>query len=479
MSYIEGIARNQSILFPEVIDDYIEEDNPVQFIDAFVDSLDLQGLEFKYSLPEATGRPPYNPADMLKLYIYGYLNRIRSSRSLEKETNRNVELMWLLKKLSPDFKTIADFRKDNKKAIKRVCREFTLLCKRLELFGGELIAIDGSKFRAVNSRKRNFNEAKLKKAIKGIDEKINGYLIELDDNDKEEAHVSRPDAGDIKAKVMMLKERGKKYQELLTELEDSGETQVSLTDPDSRAMLNNHRVEICYNVQTVVDSKHKLIIDHEVTNEATDSAQLSLMSKRAKEILGTDELEVLADKGYYNAVEIKECVDNGITPYIPEPASTVPRDVNIPEPSYYKGKFRYDAQQDVYICPGGSKLTFRGLAPRYGKVMRLYKSKDCQGCLVKGRCTKDKSGRTIFRWEHEDILQEMRMRVQANKEKTKMRQQLSEHPFGTIKRSFNQGYMLLKSLEKTGTEVSLTILAYNIKRAINIIGLKGLIAAVG
>ena len=218
MSYIEGIARNQSILFPEVIDDYIEEDNPVQFIDAFVDSLDLQQLGFKHSLPEATGRPPYNPGDMLKLYIYGYLNRIRSSRSLEKEAHRNVELMWLIKKLSPDFKTIADFRKDNKKAIKRACREFTLLCKRLELFGGELVAIDGSKFRAVNSKKRNFNEAKLKKAIREIDEKINGYLIELDDNDKEEAHVSRPNAGNIKAKVMMLKERGRKYQELLTEL---------------------------------------------------------------------------------------------------------------------------------------------------------------------------------------------------------------------------------------------------------------------
>ena len=479
MSYIEGIARNQLILFPEAIDGYIEEDNPVQFVDAFVDSLGLEGLGFRYSRPEATGRPPYNPADMLKLYLYGYLNRIRSSRSLEKETHRNVELMWLLKKLSPDFKTIADFRKDNKKAIKQVCREFTLLCKRLELFGGELIAIDGSKFRAVNSKKRNFNEAKLKKAIREIDEKINGYLIELDDNDKEEAHISRSDAKDIKAKVMMLKERGRKYRDLLTELKDSGETQVSLTDRDSRAMLNNHRVEICYNVQTAVDSKHKLIIDHEVINKATDSDQLSRMSKRAKEILGVEELEVLADKGYYDSVEIKECVDNGITPYIPEPASTVPRDVNIPQSGYYKDKFRYDAEEDVYICPGGNKLTFRGLAPHYGKVMRLYKSKDCVGCPAKGRCTRDNSGRTIFRWEHEDILEKMRRRVQANKAKMKMRQQLSEHPFGTIKRSFNQGYMLLKGLEKAGAEVSLTILAYNIKRVINIIGLKGLIAAVG
>ncbi len=322
MSYIEGVARNQLILFPESIDDYIEEDNPIQFIDAFVDNLDLQELGFRYLPPETIGQPPYNPADMLKLYIYGYLNRVRSNRCLEKETHRNIELMWLLKKLSPDFKTIADFRKDNKKAIKKVCQEFTLLCKRLDLFGGELVAIDGSKFKAVNSKKRNFNEAKLEKAIKEIDEKVDDYLAELEDNDQEEAHVSRPDAEDIRARVMMLKERGRKYRELLARLKESSETQISLTDPDSRAMLNNQRVEVCYNVQTTVDSRHKLIIDHEVTNKATDHDQLSQMSKRAKEILGVDELEVLADKGYYDAKEIKECVENGITPYIPEPANT-------------------------------------------------------------------------------------------------------------------------------------------------------------
>jgi len=479
MSYIEGIARNQLILFPESIDDYIEEAHPIQFIDAFVDNLDLQELGFKYSLPEATGRPPYNPADMLKLYLYGYLNRVRSSRSLEKESHRNIELMWLLKKLTPDFKTIADFRKDNKKAIKKVCQEFTLLCKRLDLFGGELVAIDGSKFKAVNSKKRNFNEAKLKKAIKEIEEKVDGYLAELEDNDQEEAHVSRPDAEDIKAKVMMLKERGRKYQELLKALKDSGETQISLTDADSRAMLNNQRVEVCYNVQTTVDSKHKLIIDHEVTNKATDHGQLSQMSKRAKEILGVDELEVLADKGYYDAKEIKECVDNGITPYIPEPANSAPKDVNTSQPGYYRDKFRYDAEEDVYVCPGGSKLTFRGTGNYHGKVMRLYKGEDCQGCQAKGRCTRNSRGRIIYRWEHEDILEGMRRRVQADKEKVKMRQWLSEHPFGTIKRSFNQGYMLLKGLEKVGGEASLSVLAYNIKRVINIVGLKELIGAVG
>jgi transposase len=479
MSYIEGVTRNQLILFPESIDDYIEEDNPIQFIDAFVDSLDLGELGFKYSLPEATGRPPYNPADMLKLYLYGYLNRVRSSRSLEKESHRNLELMWLLKKLTPDFKTIADFRKDNKKAIKRVCREFTLLCKRLDLFGGELVAIDGSKFKAVNSKKRNFNEAKLKKAIKEIDEKVDGYLAELEDNDKEEAYVSHPDAEDIRARVMMLKERGRKYRELLKELKDSGETQISLTDPDSRAMLNNQRVEVCYNVQTTVDSKHKLIIDHEVTNKATDHDQLSQMSKRAKEILGVDELEVLADKGYYDAKEIKECVDNGITPYIPEPANTAPKDVNIPEPGYRKDKFRYHDEEDIYVCPEGSKLTFRGMANHHGKMMRLYKSGDCAGCNAKGKCTINNKGRIIYRWEHEEILEDMRHRVKANGAKVKMRQWLSEHPFGTIKRSFNQGYMLLKGLEKVGAESSISVLAYNIKRVINIVGLKELVGAVG
>ena len=472
MSYVEGIARNQLILFPESIDDYIEEDNPVQFIDAFVDSLDLGELGFKYSLPEATGRPPYNPADMLKLYLYGYLNRVRSSRSLEKEAHRNIELMWLLNKLTPDFKTIADFRKDNKKAIKKVCQKFTLLCKRLDLFGGELVAIDGSKFKAVNSKKRNFNEAKLKRAIKEID----SYLAELEDNDRREADISHSHGEDIKAKARLLKERREEHRGLLTGLKNSGESQISLTDADSRAMLNNQKVEVCYNVQTTVDSKHKLIVDHEVTNEATDYGQLSQMSKRAKEILGVEELEVLADKGYYNGKEVKECVDNGITPYIPKPVGN--KGVNTAEAGYYKGRFRYESEEDVYICPAGSKLFFKGIAHYHGKIMRIYKGEDCPGCCLKDKCIRNGKRRVIYRWEHEDILEEMGKRVQADKEKVRMRQWLSEHPFGTIKRSFNQGYMLLKGLEKVSAEVSLSVLAYNIKRVINIVGLKELIEVV-
>lgn len=475
MNYIQGTSREQIILFPEAIDDYIKQDNPVQFIDAFVESLDLGKLKFKYSQLKSTGRPPYNPLDMLKLYIYGYLNRIRSSRSLEREAQRNLELMWLLKKLTPDFKTIADFRKDNKKAIKRVCKEFILLCKKLELFGKELVAIDGSKFKASNSKKRNFNEAKLKRAIKEIEDKVEQYFSDLEENDQKEAGITQPSAEEIKKKIDLLKDRKNKYQKLLKELKESDETQVSLTDPDSRAMVNNQRVEVSYNVQATVDAKHKLILDHEVTNEVLDRNQLGKMSKRAKDILEVEELEVLADKGYYDAIEIKECVDNGISPYIPEPARAVPKGVEI----YHKEEFRYDEKKDIYTCPNGAQLTFRNKATHHGRAMRLYKSEGCLNCPAKAKCTRNQQGRIIYRWEHEKVLEEMKNRVQANKEKVKMRQWLSEHPFGTIKHSFNQGYTLLRGIEKVGAEISLSILAYNIKRAINVVGLRGLIAALG
>ncbi|MDI6886286.1 MAG: IS1182 family transposase [archaeon] len=478
MKHIQGIDRMQTVLFPEVIDDYIEDDNPVQFIDAFVDGLDLKGLGFRHAELKSTGRPPYNPADLLKLYIYGYLNRIRSSRWLEKESKRNIELMWLLKKLTPDFKTIADFRKGSHDAIKRVCKEFVILCRKLDLFGGELVAIDGSKFKAVNSKKRNFNEAKLKKKLKEIEEKIEGYFKELEENDEREAHATSPDAQELKEKIEEFKNRKEEYLELLRELKESGEAQISLTDPDSRAMVNNQRIEVCYNVQTTVDSKHKLILDHEVTNEVKDSNQLSTMSKRAKEILEVDELDVSADKAYYDAMEIKECIDNGITPYIPEPNPTVSRKINVPEPPFYKREFRYDGEKDVYICPAGFELTFRNRAEHHGKVMKLYKTNRCAECQFKAKCTRNPGGWIIYRWEHEEILEEMKRRVENNREKVKKRQWLSEHPFGTIKRAFNQGYMLMRGIEKVGAEISLSVLAYNMKRVINIVGLRGLIAAV-
>jgi len=469
MGYIEGVARNQMMLFPDVVDDYIEDNNPVRFIDAFVDSLDLGRFGFTHAETEDTGRPPYDPSDLLKLYIYGYLNRIRSSRGLEKETRRNIELMWLLRKLTPDFKTIADFRRDNKKAIKKVCSQFILLCKRLNLLSGELVAIDGSKFKAVNSKKRNFNKKKLGKKIREIDEKIEAYISDLDENDREERTFPSVKGEGLKEKVKLLKKRKEKYNELLKGLDESGQTQISLTDTDSRLMVNNHWVDVCYNVQTTADSKHKLILDYEVTNEREDSCQLSKMSRRAKEILGVERLDVLADKGYYNWREIKECVDNGITLYIPEVRLTVPKKRGVPKPEFYKDKFTYDAGRDIYICPMGNELTFKSEIKYHGKVMKLYKSEECFSCPSRHKCTRNRSGKIIYRWEHEEVLEEMRERVEREREKVKMRQLLIEHIFGTIKRNFNQGYFLMRGKGNVSAEMGLTVLAYNIKRVLKIL----------
>jgi len=478
MAYIEGVTRNQGILFPEVLEDYITEDNPVRFIDVFVDSLDLAGLGFRYAEPEPTGRPPYNPGDLLKLYIYGYLNRIRSSRGLERESHRNVELMWLIRRLRPDFKTIADFRKDNKVAIRGVCGEFIFLCKHLDLFGGELIAIDGSKFRAVNSKKRNFNEEKLKRKIREIEEKVEGYLEELDENDKEERGVDCLAREGLKKKIEEIKRRKEEYKRLLEGLRESGEKQISLTDPEARAMLNNQRIEVCYNVQLAVDSKHKLILAHEVTNEVSDQNQLSRMAERVKKVVNKEEIEVLADKGYYNPAQIKECVDKGIIPYIPEPESAISRGTEIPRPGFYRDKFKYDKAKDIYLCPEGKELEFQHAARHHGKKMRFYKNRECMSCRARRLCTRNKDGRIIARWEHEKVLEEMRERVRQEKEKVKLRSLLTEHIFGTMKRGFNQGYMLLRGKERVKAEISLTVLSYNLKRALNVVGLERLVEAV-
>lgn len=472
MAYIKGTEREQIILFPDAIDDYIEEDNMARFIDAFVDGLDMVSLGFKHSVTKETGRPPYDPKDMLKLYIYGYLNKVRSSRRLEKETRRNVELMWLIKRLTPDFKTIADFRAANTGAIRSVFKEFTLVCKRLDLFGAELIAIDGSKFRASNSKKKNFTRKKLEKSIKEIEKKIDDYLGDLDENDKDELDSPKPTAEELKEKIDALKARKDDYQNLLEEMEKEDISQVSLTDPDCRSMMNNQRVEPCYNIQTTVDSKHKLIVDFEATNEAADQNQLSKMATRAKEILETDQLEVTADKGYYDGEDIKATVDEGIIPFIPKPQAKETKDG-----CFCKDKFIYDKNNDIYICPAKCELVFVKEAKQKGKKMRFYEGQSCPSCTLKEKCTKALK-RTVSRWEHEEILEEMQERVLLNQDKIRVRQWLSEHPFGTLKRGFDQGFMLLRGLKKVNTEASLSFLAYNIKRAINIVGIKDLIAAV-
>lgn len=430
-----------------------------------------------------TGRPPYHPGILLKLYIYGYLNRIRSSRLLEKEAHRNVEVIWLTGRLAPDHKTIANFRRDNGKAVREVCRAFTRFCRDLDLFGGELVAIDGSKFKAVNNKGRNFTNRKLKRTMKDIDKKIDAYLQELDENDAKEPEERKLTAEELKEKIKTLRERMKKYRGFQKHMEESGETQISLTDPDSRSMPvgGGRTTDVAYNVQMSVDSKHKLILDHEVTNEVTDRSLLSQMSGRAKEALSVEELDVLADMGYYDGQQVKDCTEAGITPYIPKADTSANRKLGL----FAKDDFLYDQEQDCYWCPAEEKLTFRfpwpdrqdRQATEKGRERRYYATPACGGCALKHACTRSKDGRRITRWVYEDVLEEMEARVQDEPEKVKLRKTIAEHPFGTIKRHMDQGYFLMKGLPNVGAEMSLTVLAYNIKRAVKILGVPKMLQA--
>src|SRR5262245_2928722 len=472
MPYISGAPRDEVLLFPPSLDEYITDDNPVRFIDAFVDQLDLHQLGFTRAVASPLGRPAYHPGDLLKLYIYGYLNRLRSSRLLERETRRNLELIWLLKKLSPDFKTIADFRKDNLIPIQKVCRDFTLLCKALDLFGGELVAIDGSKFKAVNNRKRNFSAEKLAKALQHIDEKIAEYLQALDTADSEAP--SRPDltVSVLQERIAQFRERKQHYEQVQQALAQSGESQISLTDPDSRSMPVAQGVDVCYNVEVVVDSKHKLIVMHEVTTAVTDKDQLAPLAKAAKQVLGVEELDAVADKGFYHGEQVKECDEASIQSYIPQPHTSRNQHKGL----FTKDDFRYDKAQDSYWCPQGAELTFRFETEEKGRATRYYATSACGACPLKAQCTENKGGRRITRWADEQVLEAMDERVQANTALLKKSKELIEHVFGTMKRSMDQGYFLLRTRKKVAAEMSLTVLAYNLKRVITIVGVKGLIA---
>jgi len=474
MSYIEGQDRKQTVLFPEILEDYIGEENPVRFIDVFIEGLDLSEMGFGRAVPKETGRPPYDPGDLLRLYVYGYLNRTRSSRQLEREAGRNVELMWLMRKLRPDFKTIADFRRDNAQGIKQVCREFTLWCKRLELFGGELVAIDGSKFGAVNNSKRDFTEKKLRRMIREIDGKIDQYLKDLDGRDKKEAGQRSLTPDQLKEKIERYKQRRAHYEQLKSDLKQSGESQVSLTDPESRSMRVGHGVEVSYNVQIAVDQKNKLLIEHEVSNEVIDLGQLSTMAKKAKETLGVETLEVVADRGYYNGEEVKACEQSGITAYVPKSNSSS----NLKRGLFTKEDFIYESDKDCYRCPAGKELSYRYQSMEQGRPMRTYQISGCKSCGLRSQCSINKKGiRAIKRWVDEAILEAMARRVAENPEKVELRKCLAEHPFGTIKRAMNQGYFLMRGLTKVRAEMSLTILAYNLKRVINILGVSKMVEA--
>ena len=475
MRYIQGTDRQQTTLLPERVDDYISEDNPVRFIDAFVDGLDLQKLDFKYSETKVTGRMPYNPADLLKLYTYGYLNKLRSSRRLEKSTHQNIELIWLLHKLHPDFKTIADFRKDNLQPIKQVCREFTILCKKLDLFGCELIAIDGSKFSAVNSNSRNFTKNKLQKLILKVDEQIDVYLKELDLGDRSEQNVKTPSAEELNKKIEQLRTRKGKYQGLQQQLAKSEDTQVSLTDPDSRMMKTHTGRDVAYNVQIVTDSKNKIIVNYEVTNDECDQKQLSAVAIKAKGLLGVETISAVADAGYWERNNIKACHEEKIECYVPKPEKSHNKKLGL----YTKGDFQYDPATDSYRCPAGQTLTHRGMRKKNGFEEKVYTTSACYPCPSKSKCSRNKQPRCIYRWVHEDVMEQLDQRMKDHPEIIKLRKALVEHPFGTLKHWMDHGYFLMRGKPKVSAEMALSVLSYNLKRVLNIKNFKELMVAVG
>lgn len=471
MAYIKGEDRYQITLFPDSIDEYITEDNPVRLIDAYVDGLDLKSFGFNGTNPSATGHPSYDPKDKLKLYLYGYLNRIRSSRRLEGEAARNIEVIWLLKKIKPDFKTIADFRKDNKKALKAVFRDFNRLCDEWGLFGKEMVAIDGSKFRACNSKKNNYNIKKLNRHTKYIDEKIDKYMKELDETDTTESSDRKPDLKEIKERIEELKNRKVKYEEYKNELEEKGENEISTTDPDSRLMSNgNNNVDVSYNVQTTVDEKHKLIVDFKVTQNPNDLGELDNMALRAKKLFGGKEFDVVADKGYYNAEDLKKCVDNGITPYVAKQTYSN----GTGDEDFYADKFKYEKERNIYICPAGKELYYRRERKRKGKVIgsEYVNYEACKNCEYKTRCTRSEKGRSITRHVDQDFLDTIDITIEGNNEKYRQRQAIVEHPFGTIKRGWGAYYFLTKRKVSVTAEMALAFFAYNFKRVMNILGVK-------
>ena len=475
--FIEGVDRGQSTLFPECLEDYIAEDNPVRVIDVFVDELDLGGLGFGRVEPRMTGRPGYQPSVLLKLYIYGYLNRVQSSRRLEREAGRNVEVMWLTGRLAPDHKTIADFRKDNGAAIRKVCARFVALCRQLELFADASVAIDGAKFKAVNTRDRNFTRAKMNRRLEQIEESVERYLQQLDSADRQEPSLARTTKSiRLKDKIATLKEEMARLTELEARMLAAPDQQISLTDPDARSMATSGRGSgmVGYNVQAAVDTRHHLIVAHEVTNVGTDRAQLSHMAKQTKAALAADRLDVVADRGYFSGEEILACDEAGITVTLPKPLTSG----NKAKGRFVKQDFRYVAEEDAYICPAGERLVYHYTNQEKGLTLRRYWTNACQTCAIKDQCTTGKE-RRITRWEHEHVLEAVQQRLDEHPEKMHQRRETVEHPFGTIKSWMGSTHFQTKTLKRVGAEMALHVLAYNLKRVMNIMGVAPLIAAMG
>lgn len=470
--FIEGESRTQSTLLPEVLDDYIAEANPVRVVDVFVDELDLGQMGFDGIEPAVTGRPAYHPAVLLKLYIYGYLNRIQSSRRLEREAQRNVELMWLTGRLTPDHKTIANFRKENGKAIRSVCRQFVVLCQRLGLFSDALVAIDGSKFKAVNNRDRNFTAAKLQRRMQEIEASIQRYLVEMDTADRQEPSIAEAKTTRLKDKIVALKEQMKKLKVIETELNEAPDQQISLTDPDARSMKTRGTGIVGYNVQTVVDAKHHLIVAHEVTNIGIDRDQLTTMAKQAQTAMGIENLTVIADRGYFKGEEILACHEAGITTIVPKSTTSSAK----ANGRFDRADFIYNAEKNEYRCPAGQQLIWRYATVEKGLQLHRYWSSNCKQCAIKGNCTPGEQ-RRVTRWEHEVVLESMQTRLDLAPDSMRIRRQTVEHPFGTIKSWMGSAHFLTKTLDRVSTEMSLHVLAYNLKRMMRILGNKPLMGA--
>jgi len=473
--FIEEADRGQSTLLPECLDDFIDQGNPVRVIDVFVDALDLTDMGFDGVDPAATGRPSYHPSVLLKLYIYGYLNRVQSSRRLEREAGRNVEVMWLLGRLMPDHKTIADFRKDNGLALRKVCARFVELCRGMGLLATASVAIDGSKFKAVNNRDRNFTRAKVERRRAQLEESVARYLSQLDTADRQEptellaAKLTRLDE-----KLAKVKEQMGKLVVYEKQMLASPDQQISLTDPDSRSMATSGRGSgvVGYNVQVAVDTDHHLIIAHEVTNSGSDRAQLANMAMQAKAVLGVNKLEAVADRGYYSGEEIKACEDADIAVTLPKPATSGME----AKGQFGKHDFAYLAEQDVYRCPAGQLLAYWLTTVDGERTIRRYTTKACGSCQLKSRCTKAKY-RVISRWEHEYVMEAAQKRLDENPQAMRLRRETVEHPFGTMKMRMGATHFLMKRLPKVASEMALHVLAYNMTRAMSIMGVRPLMVA--
>jgi transposase len=475
--FVEGEGRDQGGLFPAHLDDFIGEDNPVRAVDVFVEMLDLRGLGFSSVDPRATGRPSYHPTVLLKLYIYGYLNAIPSSRRLEREAGRNVELMWLTGRLAPDHKTIADFRKDHGPAIQRACAQFVGLCRELGLFSKAMVALDGSKFKAVNSRDNNFTVNKVAKRIEQAEIHIARYLTALERADRQGGEIAEERTPRLKDKIERLRQRIEGLKAMGVRLEASPGAQVSLIDPDARAMSSHGKGTdvVGYNVQIAVDTDHHLILAHEVTNVGSDRAQLAPMGEKAREASGHASIAVLADRGYYSGDQIVACDGKGVDPIIPKTETSG---------GALRGRFTiqdfiYDRDQDRYTCPAGQLLTqakkrsTRGPDPDYVRYRNLDA---CGACALKSRCTQERF-QQIRRWKHDDVLDAMQQRLEQMPKAMTVRRRTAEHPFGTIKAWMGATHFLTRTLPKVKTEMSLQVLAYNLKRMMALFGIRTLIRA--